>query len=60
MRAKYLYIVILFMFNILLLSCDERDNSSDSSTTTGGDSEISVEEYFSYNVSNHQYSHEKF
>ena len=52
MRAKYLYIVILFMFNILLLSCDEGDDSSDSSTTTGADSEISVEEYFSYNVSN--------
>jgi len=50
MKIKYLY--ILLIFNVIFWSCDDEDDSSDSGTTTGGDSEISVEEYFSYNVSN--------
>ena len=50
MKTKYLY--ILLIFNVIFWSCDDEDDSSDSGATTGGDSEISVEEYFSYNVSN--------
>ena len=47
---RYLY--ILLIFNLFFLGCDDDGGTSGSGSTTGGDSETSVEEYFAYNISN--------
>ena len=47
---RYLY--ILLIFNLFFFGCDDDEGTSGSGSTTGGDSETSVEEYFSHNISN--------